>query len=629
MRFSVPVLALALCAILGTVRVGSAGTSRAEQASKLFASARDRLARGSHEQRQRALTELQDALLLDPDRNDIALTLGRLYLEADLLSRARDVARRLVASDTTDAAVWLLDGEVWRRYWLTTIDETARDHAIMSLAHSARLAPGEAQAWFLLAPLLVDVGELESARSVAAFAGRAAPTEPIAQLLIAATAQRVGDLATAERLFQAAVPRLPPKQRERYEDVAPLLPLGSALAYQQLSSAARARYGERVWADNDPDPVSVENEARLEYWARVTQALMLYGTSRAGEWDMRAQYYVRFGPPTFEELNPIRKPESLHRGDWLAWTYTDLGLRVWMGTSSVIFGFSEGISGLATMARASPDSLARRGELAPLAGGYAVFHRLPPGVTALDTRLAVARFQSDDGIHLFAQAESPGALDDRFTASWVVLDSLDTAVARGTEPMSASACRAEQARSASFATPLAPGRYRVGVQVSDTLGRRGIARRGLVTVAPERSLAMSDLVVVCGSPAQSVVAGPAVRLEPQTGLYPAEGDQLNVYFEIYNLKLSAGGAASYRYDCVVSPLINDRRGWLSRLLAPLEGPPPIEVNRSETTVGALRRQFLQVPVAALPTGTYQISVVVRDLGTNATANAVASFERRR
>jgi len=59
-------------------------------------------------------------------------------------------------------------------------------------------------------------------------------------------------------------------------------------------------------------------------------------------------------------------------------TYPDLGLRVWMGTPSVVLGFSEGISGIATMARASPDSLAHRSELVPLAGGWSVLHKLPP-----------------------------------------------------------------------------------------------------------------------------------------------------------------------------------------------------------------------------------------------------------
>ncbi len=461
------------------------------------------------------------------------------------------------------------------------------------------------------------------------FAARAAPTDAEALVLLAAAAQRVGDLTTSERLFEAGIPRLPSDRRERYEDITPLLPPGSQAQYVSLAGPARTRFVERFWADTDPDLVSSENEAQLEYWARVTQALLLYGPSRPGEWDMRAQYYVRFGRPAYEELNPIMKPSWLRQGDWLTWTFPDIGLRVWMGTTSVSHGFSDAVSALATAARAFPDSLARRGELMPFSGGWAVFHRLPPGATPLDTRLTLSRFQSEQGLHLLAHAEAPGTLEDHLQAEWVVLDSAGSEVKRGSQSMSASACWADQARAASFTAALPPGRYSIGLQVSDTLGHRGAVRRRVVLGPGSSDLSLSDLVVVCGTPAQSVVGGSAVRLEPETGLHPASGDKLNVYFEIYNLTESAGGDASFAYDCVVRPVIIDRRGWLSQLLARREGPPPIEVSRTESTVGPLRRQFLSLQVGSLPAGTYEISVRVRDVATGAMATAVTSFERRR
>ena len=72
-----------------------------------------------------------------------------------------------------------------------------------------------------------------------------------------------------------------------------------------MDAAKRERFVQRFWAETDPDPITVENEAQLEFWARVTQAISLYGTTRAQGWDMRAQFYVRFGRPAYEALNPI------------------------------------------------------------------------------------------------------------------------------------------------------------------------------------------------------------------------------------------------------------------------------------------------------------------------------------
>jgi GWxTD domain-containing protein len=623
------VVAFALSVVLQIPRESGADDGRARRASELFASARARLARGGFEQRQFARSELQQAALLDPSRSDVALALGELYLESDLLREALGLARQLTANDSGSAGAWLLQGQVWRRYWLTTIDTTARNRAVVCLARSCRLAPGEPRSWLLLAPILVDMKDLAAAHDVALCAARAAPRDPEAVAMLAATTHWMGDLETADRLFRSAVPRLPARLREHYRDLSPLLPPGGAEALADMSPSDRDRDVDRFWSENDPDPVSPENEAQLEYWARVTEAAALYGTSIPGEWDMRAQYYVRFGPPTYEEMNPVvLKPDALHRGDWLAWWYPDLGLRVWMGSQSVYHGYSEPMSTRALWAQAWPESVARHGELFPLYGGYTVLRRLPPGMTALETRLALARFASETNTHVLAQAEAPGGPSDPLTVAWVVLDTTGAAVLRDRRPMSASACSAVDAKAASLTATLPPGRYRVGVQVSDANGRRGIARRELMASPVTDALALSDVVVTCGAPA-TLASGSGVRLEPETGLFPAEGPQLNAYFEIYHLSQSGAGEAQFEWDCSVRPVVRRGRGWLAWLQAPKTPPMPIEVTRSGPNRGPLRRQFLSIPTEKLPDGSYELVVRVRDVESGAVASAVTPFERRR
>ena len=624
-----PILALVLVALLGAQHEAGAGTTRAGRAAALFASASRRLAIGSHAQRQLAVTELEDAAKLDPKRTDIALALGRLYMGAELLHRANDLAQRLVVADSANAEAWLFLGQTWKRDWLVSADETSRDRAIVCAARSARLAPKRPGAWALLAPLLVDTEEFESAHDVAVFAARAAPADAEAQVQVAATAQRLGDVGKAEAIYRKALPRLPAAERERYDDVAPLLPPWSVEGYLALSPEARRSFVARFWADNDPDPVAVENSARLEYWTRVTQALALYGTARAGEWDMRAQYYVRYGQPDIQVMNPVDKPRILRAGDWLAWGYPGLGLRIWIGSSSSTLGFPEGISSRVVSAHPSPDSVGRHGELTAFDSGWAIFHRLPPGVTPIETRLATSTFITDAGHSLFAQAESPGGLEDHFSTRWVVLDSTATPVVRSEEQaMSASACEPEHGRAASFTAALPPGAYSLAVEVSDDGNRRGTARRNLLVPHVPDRLALSDLVVTCSPAQRSMLAGPSVRLEPQTGLFPERGDQLNVYFEIYHLASAEDGNSRFVYDCLVRPAERDRRGWMSRMLMPQDEPPPIHMSRAETTAGPLRRQFLSVPVGALPAGRYVIEVLVRDVTSDVEAQSVASFERR-
>ena len=134
------VLFVVLAMLLGAPRDARAGASRMERAARLLASANRRIAVGTHEQRQFALGELQEAVKLDPARSEILIALGRLNLDADHLREARLIVERLEVSDSANAEVWLFAGQVRRRVWLVDVDELARDRAIQCFSRSARLA---------------------------------------------------------------------------------------------------------------------------------------------------------------------------------------------------------------------------------------------------------------------------------------------------------------------------------------------------------------------------------------------------------------------------------------------------------------------------------------------------------
>ena len=252
---------------------------------------------------------------------------------------------------------------------------------------------------------------------------------------------------------------------------------------------------------------------------------------------------------------------------------------------------------------------------------------VPAGVQSLDVRIATANFESEAGPQLLAQAEAAGGPESRIAVEWAVLDSEYDPVLREAASMAASACSPDEARAASFASNLLPGRYRVGMHATDEFGRRGVAMRDVVVQARSRELALSDLVVTCSPPEISVVPGGGVRLEPETGLVPASADYLNAYFEIYRLTPGPNGEAEFEYHCIVRPVERDTRGWISRMIAPRMMPSPIEMSRRETTRGSLRRQFLSVPVGTLPAGRYELEIRVRDVSAGTESVAVTQFER--
>jgi GWxTD domain-containing protein len=392
------------------------------------------------------------------------------------------------------------------------------------------------------------------------------------------------------------------------------------MVLHQLAREQQPAFVERFWKENDPDLATPENEARLEYWSRVTQAFFLFFDAKHDEWDERGEVYVRYGPPAEMQYNPVGARMSVNFGtgpafpaNILIWSYPELGMQVTLQDRLLSEYYLLPISRTVDMDPIpNPDSLAKRGDALATRGGRGVFHLLPPGTRPLPLEGTVARFLGGGGPRLLALLEAPGGPADSLWAEWVVLDSSRTEVARAARAMSPSACAATSQRVADFAADLSPGPYIVGVSVRDGQGRRGILRETVDLKPPRASLALSDLVAACGPPAPG--AGPVVRIEPNPSARVTAAGPLTAYFEIYHLRPGGDGLARFEYVYTVRSTAKDERFWLQKFLSPVPAPS-LSVSREEQHLGALRRQFITVPVASLPPGRYRLEVRVRDLTT--------------
>jgi hypothetical protein len=190
-----------------------------------------------------------------------------------------------------------------------------------------------------------------------------------------------------------------------------------------------------------------------------------------------------------------------------------------------------------------------------------------------------------------------------------VLDSSRVVRARASLLLGPSACAAATRRVGDFAADLDPGPYVVSVTVRDGSGRCGILRAPVELAAAGSSLALSDVVIACGTP--NAGAGP-VRIEPNPGARVPGAGPLTAYFEIYHLRSGSDGLARFEYIYTVRSTTPDTRHWMTKFFSPAP-PPPLSVSREEQHLGALRRQFISVPVASLAPGRYRLEITVRDL----------------
>jgi hypothetical protein len=306
----------------------------------------------------------------------------------------------------------------------------------------------------------------------------------------------------------------------------------------------------------------------------------------------------------------------------LVWEYTGLGMVVQLQDRTLSEVYRLPMSMTRDMDPVpNPDSLARRDGSMPVRGGRGVFPKLPPGVRPMPVDGAIARFEAGGDTRLMAQIEAPGTPVDSLWAEWVVLDSARIEVARSGRWLSPSACEAATRRVGDFAAGVPAGEYLVGLSVRDGRGGRGVFRAATTIAKPAAELSVSDVVVACGAPAMAT--GNAVRIEPNPAARVAGAGPLSAYFEIYHLAPASDGQSRFEYVYTVKSAEKDPRIWLQRLVNPRRRIPDISVSREAENVGPLRRQFVTVPVDALPVGRYKVEVTVRDLvaGTEITKEA--------
>lgn len=631
-------LTMLVTALAAAPAVARPVPSAARQAQALYQHALRALATHNIDMRRMALRDLEQATLLQPDQPAYELELARTYYACGFLKAARTRFERVAALQPTDAESHFGLGQVWRRDWLKYLDTTSLARAVDHLEEAGRLRPDRPEIWLMLVPMLVEQNQLARAERAAERALVADTVRPEAMLAVAYTAWRLGDVTRADTLFARAVPRLRRSVRERFEDIAPVATAEDTTTLHHLPAAAQPEFVRRFWQDNDPDPATPENEAQLEYWARVTHAYFLYFDPKRREWDERGEVLVRYGVPHEQVYNPAGEALSIHfhtgveyPANVQVWRYPELGMNVLMQdrllSEYYVLPYSEDHD---ADPAPDPDSLAKRDSTLATSGGRGVFPRLPPGVHAMPVEGAIARFEDTTPgsatVRLLAQLAVPADAGDSAWAEWVVVDSTRRPVVRATRVLTPASCGRDARQVASFTAELPPGDYTVGMSAHDSARRRGVFRATTALPRSGGAMSLSDLVVTCGPPLVTGGTTPEVELPPDPA-HRVEGAALDAYFEIYHLRPGEGGLARFEYQLEIRSTQRDTRVWLQRLFAPRPSPPPVAMRREEQNAGDVRRQYVSVPIPTLPPGPYQLEVTVRDLVAGTAAKTTADFVR--
>ena len=609
-----------MAATLDVTRVAGAA-SRLAAADSLLAHSRTLLARGGVAERMAALRELEDASKMAPGRAEIWRELAQVCAATGRQEQSRRCLAKLEKLEPDDAEAHRYLGISWKWDWLSSFEPNSYIHAVQELTAAARLDAGDLESRVALAALGIASGKLDLAARASQSAILAAPDSPEAVLALACAAYRMGELARADSAFTRAIAGLPRDDAEHFQDLSPL--------------GVETRASSANWEGLDPDLTTPQNEVRLDFMARVGEALLLFRDATGRQrWDMRTELVVRYGLPSRVEVNsrslfmeeefaylrlkpvyyapdPIPYPYTVQ-----VWHYPELGIMVDLWDQSLSQNFK-----LPIVYQGDPDPvpdpamLAGRADLVSIGGGRGIYRALPPGVTPMPARGMVARFPAADGARLVAHLEAPGGPLDSLVGSWAIETPDGRVVTRGRHELSMSSCDPTDRRVAQFTADVPPGDYRIDLAVEDRHGHRGVVHAQEQVAPPPEGISLSDLVVLCDSDL-APRTDDAVRIEPNLDQRVAR-ERLVVYFEANGFAADANGDSRFSYRYTVRRVEETKRKRSHE--------PVLDDTREEENVGPLRRQFLTVPVAALKPGAFEIVVEIRDLVSGATATAATRF----
>jgi GWxTD domain-containing protein len=122
------------------------------------------------------------------------------------------------------------------------------------------------------------------------------PKDPELWLYLGYAHHQLDHREAASKSFREAFKRMKPKTRTAFSNISYIIPDDEKKSYESDS----VRYASRFWTSKDPRYLTTYNERKLEHYARLVHADLLYAApdvEKRGWETRRGRIYVRYGEP--------------------------------------------------------------------------------------------------------------------------------------------------------------------------------------------------------------------------------------------------------------------------------------------------------------------------------------------
>ncbi len=507
--------------------------------------------------------------------------------------------------------------------------------------------PTHAPSIVALMGLLYDEKRYDEMRRVAAPLA-VLDTAP-ARLLMASglASYKLGRLAQADTLFTRALARFSIAERAELTHLGRITRVGDSVRIDGLSAEDRARTDSAFWEAADPLLSTPENEARLEFMARLAFADLRFSDEdmrQVGWRTDRAMIVVRYGEPpviaTFAPMSDADARDAIGRVITV-WFYPRTEAEyVFMGPPAMNYAvFAGNHRGFAEQQR----------EEAPF-----LLDNLPLAMAIDTVPVQVVRFRgaTPSRGELLVAASLP--TDRLYKSAEIDRGSLETSVRLGpladvrlahVDTMAVMLPVTRPAQRVWVDTLDAGADYRLRVEVRDPAvqGAVGRAHTDFTMLARDTTrLANSDILFANRRPMTGAAVGRwhELGVVPRGDLVMAQRDTFSVYWETYGLRPDADGRAKYEVRLIITLEQIERTGTnVGRFLGAIRdavGLTPegdeqmgMRFERNEA-LGTRDRipELVTLGLGSAPNGRYRLDLVITDRTTGQVARTNRQFNIR-
>lgn len=403
--------------------------------------------------------------------------------------------------------------------------------------------------------------------------------------------------------FARAFGRMPDSIAAVFDDVEPLLRPDQLAAMAEIDTVGQQQVRVAFWNSLDPLYLTTVNERRVEHYARVVAAGLLFTSPALREpgWDSFAgRIWIRYGRP--QHMWELQMPN----GRVVFWDFgpgPDVTFQRGFNARSYR-PTDEAMQISNALSRTSPQSFS--------AG--ALFD------TVLPLPAQVARTLGPGGApQLLVYAEWPDSARTEAEAGLTLLDAMYLPVAqwRGGRP--------NRPGIGAELNGMAAGAYSLTVEVWDRAARRLYRLRDTVSTltVTDSAFVVSDLLLAADvrAPDEDVASRRQLAVTPLYGSRIAAGDPVGLVWEVYRLNAAANGRLRYRVT--VEVLDAARQPVLARVLRGVgvrgERRPEsrIEYETTRPVVDGRAVEWLEL-TSELKPGEYRIALTLADRQTKQT-----------